>query len=101
MSQSFRNEVVTWRHLRHPNIVPFLGVCDKSHLCLVSRWMEEGTLLDFFRHHPNQQRTSHVSCERVRCLREYKPNVPQILDIIHGLSFMHSLGVVHGDIKAV
>jgi serine/threonine protein kinase len=61
--QSFLNEVVTWRYLRHPNIVPFLGVCDKSPLCLVSRWMEEGTLLDFFRHHPDERRTSFVSLD--------------------------------------
>jgi serine/threonine protein kinase len=64
-SQSFHNEVVTWRHLQHPNIVPFLGVCDKSTLSLVSQWMEEGTLLDFFRHHPSEQRTSYVSVKRM------------------------------------
>jgi serine/threonine protein kinase len=65
--QSFHNEVVAWRHLRHPNIVPFLGVCDKSTLCFVSHWMEQGTLLHFFKHHPSERRTSYVSFKRMTC----------------------------------
>jgi serine/threonine protein kinase len=101
-AQSFRNEVVTWRHLRHPNIVPFLGVCDKSTLCLVSHWMEEGTLLDFFARHPRERRTSYVSCTRVTSVfMPIKTAWSQMLGTIRGLDFMHSLGVVHGDIKAV
>jgi serine/threonine protein kinase len=59
--QAFLNEVITWKHLRHPNIVPFLGVCDKSLVCLVSEWMAEGTLAGFLQRHPNEHRTSYVS----------------------------------------
>jgi serine/threonine protein kinase len=59
-SQRFRNEVVHSRYLRHPNIVPFVGVCDKSPLCFVSHWMEEGTLLEYFKRHPGERRTSYV-----------------------------------------
>jgi serine/threonine protein kinase len=92
--------VVTWRYLRHPNIVPFLGLCDKSPLCLVSRWMEEGTLIDFFRRYPSERRTSYVSAKILR-MRASRLTVGQLLGTFRGLAFMHSLGVVHGDLKAV
>jgi serine/threonine protein kinase len=58
--QAFLNEVVTWRHLRHPNIVPLLGVCDKTPVCLVSEWMAEGNLKDFLQRYPMECRTSYV-----------------------------------------
>jgi serine/threonine protein kinase len=62
--------------------------------------MEEGTLLDFFQHHPGEVRTAYVSTNTTR-LRASKTDYCQILGTIRGLAFIHSLGVVHGDIKAV
>jgi hypothetical protein len=60
LAQSFRSEVVTWKYLRHPHVVPFLGVSNIFPVCLVSEWMPEGTLLSFLKRHPNEQRPRYV-----------------------------------------
>lgn len=43
----FFKEAVVWRHLRHPNVVPFLGINkeeDHFGFCLISPWMAPGHL---------------------------------------------------------
>jgi serine/threonine protein kinase len=48
--QRLHKEALVWTQLRHRSILPFLGI-DKStfpeHPCLVSPWMDGGTLLNF------------------------------------------------------
>jgi serine/threonine protein kinase len=63
--QAFRNEVVTWKCLRHPNIVPFMGISSISPVCLVSEWMPEGTLLAFLKRNPEEHRIKYVSTDRL------------------------------------
>jgi len=46
--QRFCREGVAWRYLRHPNILPLLGVTVSEHqFALVSEWMEDGNINDF------------------------------------------------------
>jgi hypothetical protein len=45
-------EALLWRQLDHPHILPFLGVdaetfASRNALCLVSPWMERGTLKQY------------------------------------------------------
>ena len=48
--QRFCREGVAWRHLRHPNILPLLGVTVSEHrFALVSEWMENGNINEFTR----------------------------------------------------
>jgi serine/threonine protein kinase len=58
--QSFRNEVVTWKCLRHPNIVPFLGISDIFPVCVVSEWMSGGTISAFLAEYPEENRLKYV-----------------------------------------
>ena len=44
--QLFFKEVVMWKRLSHPNIVPFVGVTTGP-LQIVSEWMPNGTLTEF------------------------------------------------------
>jgi serine/threonine protein kinase len=60
VSKSFRNEVVTWKCLRHPNVVPFLGISDRFPVCLVSEWMPGGTISAFLVEHPEENRSRYV-----------------------------------------
>lgn len=60
-------ECRTWGQLSHPNILPFLGVC-LEHIsetslvpCFVSPWMDNGTVINFIRNHPNVSRLPLVS----------------------------------------
>jgi len=58
--QSFFKEVVLWKNLRHPNIVPFIGVTTNP-LQLVLEWMPNGTLTEFVEKNPSASRIDLVS----------------------------------------
>ena len=46
--QRFCREGVAWKHLRHPNILPLLGVTLNEHrFAMVSEWMENGNINQF------------------------------------------------------
>jgi serine/threonine protein kinase len=52
LSQRLLREALVWRQLRHPSILPFIGVDREtfaaSHqLCLVSPWMRRGTVRQY------------------------------------------------------
>jgi hypothetical protein len=45
-------ETLTWQQLRHPFVLPFLGIDAEtfsSSICIVSQWMPERTLRDFIK----------------------------------------------------
>ena len=46
--QRFCREGVAWKHLRHPNILPLLGVTVSEHrFAMVSEWMDNGNINQF------------------------------------------------------
>ena len=60
LSKPLYGEAVVWKRLRHPNVVPFLGVATVS-LQLVSKWMPNGTLTDYVSTNPHVDRIGLVS----------------------------------------
>ena len=49
---SFLSELVLWRRLSHPNVLPFYGVHSldttlETRVCLVCPWMENGNVVEF------------------------------------------------------
>ncbi|KAH8836139.1 kinase-like domain-containing protein [Flagelloscypha sp. PMI_526] len=82
----FLREVVLWSALKHPYIVPCLGVTFHGQNAgiptVVMPWYENGSLVDFLAKH------SHVE------------KLPFILQAGHALQHLHSLDIAHGDIKA-
>jgi serine/threonine protein kinase len=61
-SQKFRREVIAWRHLRHPNILPFIGVNLERHkLAMVSEWMDHGNINEFVENYTGVNRAQLVS----------------------------------------
>ena len=55
----FYLEAVTWWHLNHPNIVPFLGsTLDPPQL--VSVWMSGGGLTEYINENPKKNRFALV-----------------------------------------
>ncbi|EIN07578.1 kinase-like protein [Punctularia strigosozonata HHB-11173 SS5] len=75
-------EVVMWRRLSHPNIVPFLGVAYwRQRICIVSQWMEHEDVMSYLKRFPQANRLAMIT------------------DIARGLKYMHESGVVHGDMK--
>jgi len=46
--QRFCREGVAWKHLRHPNILPLIGVTvSNQRFAMVSAWMENGNINAF------------------------------------------------------
>jgi serine/threonine protein kinase len=62
--QNFAREVVVWRQLSHPDVLPFYGVYhwDKNpaRVCLISPWTENGNIVQFLRRNPEADRASLV-----------------------------------------
>ena len=65
--QSFFREAVMWGRLRHPNIVPFIGITTDP-LQIVSEWMPNGTLTEFVEKNPDVNRIGLVSLPPVTAL---------------------------------
>ena len=60
--QVFYKEVIVWKRLQHPNIVPFLGVPAKiPPFEIICGWMENGTITEYVRNNPDIDRACLVS----------------------------------------
>lgn len=78
----FCKEVVTWNTLRHPNVVPLLGVSmDNHHFAMVSEWMVNGNVNEFIK--------AHREANRFELLK----------DVAVGLIYIHDKDMIHGDLK--
>ena len=61
VSQRFCKEVVAWKGLRHPNVLPLFGVMmEKRWFVMVSEWMEHGNINEFVKKHPDEDRLKLV-----------------------------------------
>ena len=48
IAQTFCKEVITWKSLCHPNVLPLLGVTmGKKLFAMVSEWMVNGNINEF------------------------------------------------------
>jgi hypothetical protein len=61
VSQAYLHELIMWRCLRHPNIVPLIGTSGHFPVSLVSEWMTGGTVTAFLRGYPDWDRSFLVS----------------------------------------
>lgn len=84
MRQKHCREALIWQHLSHPNLLTFIGIDNKTFHptpCLVSPWMENGTVMSYLRKHQGV-------------------NVAQLLsEVAQGLEYLHSMKVCHGDLR--
>ncbi|KAG8913526.1 hypothetical protein FRC00_002217 [Tulasnella sp. 408] len=82
MFQHLLHEAALWKAARHPNVLRFLGTWEANDtVYLVSRFLDNGTVMQYLDAHPNADRTKFI------------------LDIARGLAYLHELDIVHGDIK--
>ncbi|KAK1230423.1 hypothetical protein PQX77_006489 [Marasmius sp. AFHP31] len=87
--QELLEEAIVWQQLRHPNLLPFVGMYyfgeGQGQLCLVSPWMERGNLVTFLKDAPPEQ------VDRMLLAH----------DIVSGLKYLHGMKLVHRDIKGL
>ncbi|KAF7336079.1 Kinase-like protein [Mycena sanguinolenta] len=80
----FYKEALVWQGLHHRFILPLLGidrVTFTPSFCMVSPWMKHGTVLKYLRDH------GRGDVNRL------------LLEIAQGLDYLHSMNVVHGDLR--
>uniref|UniRef100_A0A7S1PF91 Protein kinase domain-containing protein n=1 Tax=Percolomonas cosmopolitus TaxID=63605 RepID=A0A7S1PF91_9EUKA len=88
--ENVQQEVAILKRLRHPNIVRLFEVIDdpqNDKLFLVMEAIENGPVLKM-----NDDGTSSDMLTEAKA-RQY------LFDIVHGLDYLHSQGIVHHDIK--
>ncbi|KAJ8080052.1 hypothetical protein PM082_016879 [Marasmius tenuissimus] len=87
--KAYLREAIVWKQLRHPNLLPFLGIYylddTREEICLVSPWMDRGNLVQYLKDNP-QEPIDHLSL---------------ISDVASGLLHLHIMKIVHADLKGV
>ncbi|KAF8337722.1 kinase-like domain-containing protein [Amanita rubescens] len=85
LSQDFCREALAWRSLKHRFILPLLGIFEKkSQPYLVSPFMTNGTISDWRK----KQEPPVLESEIHRLM----------LEVAEGLQYIHSEGIIHGDL---
>ncbi|PCH39366.1 kinase-like protein [Wolfiporia cocos MD-104 SS10] len=78
----FVHEVKIWSELRHPNILPLLGiVTDMSYIHTVSPWMENGSILQYVARNKDANKVYLLS------------------GAAKGLAYLHEQGIAHGNVR--
>ena len=89
---------MVWKHLDHPNIVPFKGITFEP-LQLASEWIPGGELKEHIRRNPNANLISLVGL--LVCTSGLHLIHFQLLGVAKGLGYLHSCKLIHGDLKGV
>ncbi|EIN04609.1 kinase-like protein [Punctularia strigosozonata HHB-11173 SS5] len=89
-------ESLVWVHVHHSNVLPFLGLwsdcvlesgrLEISLLCMVTPWMRHGNLRTFL------NKATYITDQERQQL---------VLGVARGLAYLHSSGIVHGDLRGV
>ncbi|KAF8594877.1 kinase-like protein [Ceratobasidium sp. AG-I] len=83
MLKSMAHEMYAWSKCRHPNVIEPAGLAQfRGQMCLVSPWMENGTLSTYLVSKPDADRCAITA------------------QISSGLAYLHAKDIVHGDVKA-
>ncbi|KAG9023548.1 hypothetical protein FS837_005721 [Tulasnella sp. UAMH 9824] len=86
LQRRIERELATWQRLNHPNILPLYGTCDEEMWLseapvLVSPWMSNKSVDQYITNNPTIRR------------------LPLVRGVAAGLEYMHSMRIVHGDLK--
>ena len=61
-NQRFYYEIVVWKHISHPNVLPFLGVSETLfQFSIISPWLSNGSITSYLKRHEEANRLQLVS----------------------------------------
>ncbi|KAK8870203.1 hypothetical protein M9Y10_008080 [Tritrichomonas musculus] len=85
--EMYRREIFTMSNLRHPSLLKFCGYTTEPPFCVLTEYMENGSLYDYLLQHP----------------KDITPTDKTLiaLDIARGLEFLHCRGIIHRDLKSL
>ena len=92
-----------WGFLRHPNVLPLMGaLMSEDWFAMVSEWMPNGNINQFTKTHPEANRPRLVRPPFATLLPSFQQlKSLQLEGVTKGLIYLHSNGMVHGDLKGV
>ena len=103
--QTLMREINIWKSLRHPCVLAFYGCSPSSDPpFLVCEYKSNGNAREYLKKTGHADRRQLVSDLRVCRLWESTVTVihaQQLHDASLGLEYLHTIGVIHGDLKAV
>ncbi|KAJ7720550.1 kinase-like domain-containing protein [Mycena metata] len=82
----FCREALVWQRLQHEYVLPLIGIDRETFplsFCMVSPWMKHGTVLKYLSYH------GRTDVNRL------------LLQVAEGLSYLHSVNIVHGDLRGM
>ena len=57
LGQGFCKEVMLWKNLCHPNVLPLLGaIMDNTRFAMISQWMNNGNINEFLKENCSENR---------------------------------------------
>ncbi|CAN6469022.1 unnamed protein product [Victoria cruziana] len=87
--ESFRQEVLLMKRLRHPNVLLFMGaVTSPERLCIVTEFLPRGSLFRLL--------------QKTNAKLDWRRRVHMAIDIARGMNYLHhrSPPIVHRDLKS-
>ena len=104
-TQGLCREVLIWKRLSHPNVLPLLGVSvskSPQYFRIISEWMPNGNVTEYTRSNPEANRLRLVSPPYTPCeVFAEALNNRQLSEVASGVTYLHELGIAHGDLKGV
>jgi serine/threonine protein kinase len=101
INQRLKRETRVWYCLSDKNVMPFFGLCNDlgPSAAMISPLYDNSDMIQYFKKTPGADRQIIVS------LTAFGENgvssLLQITGVAHGLKYLHSKDIVHGDLKPV
>ncbi|KAF5728684.1 serine/threonine-protein kinase HT1-like [Tripterygium wilfordii] len=87
LENQFNREVTSLSHLHHKNVIKFVAACRKPPVyCVITEYLSEGSLRSYL--HKLEHKL--IPLEKLIAIA---------LDIVRGMDYIHSQGVIHRDLK--
>ena len=102
--QRLCREVVGWKHLSHPNVLPLIGISVLANprcFLILTEWMPNGNVMQYARSNPRANRLRLVSSPPQPNIILFLLATLELSEVMSGVAHLHKLRIVHGDLKGV